>query len=77
MRMRPIVGTLGLALLLMVLLGAGLSELTFDNFNDVWFLVAGVPATIILIILIAIFSRRALDKLTLENTGGEIQPEMR
>jgi uncharacterized membrane protein YdjX (TVP38/TMEM64 family) len=61
----------------MVLLGAGLSELTFDNFNDVWFLVAGVPATIILIILIAIFSRRALDKLTLETTGGEIQPEMR
>lgn len=61
----------------MVLLGAGLSELTFDNFNDVWFLVAGVPATIILVILIAIFSRRALDKLTLENTGGEIQPEMR
>lgn len=61
----------------MVLLGAGLSELTFDNFNDVWFLVAGIPATIILIIAIAVFSRRALDKLTLETTGGEIQPEMR
>lgn len=61
----------------MVFLGAGLSELSFDNFNDVWFLAAGVPATIVLIIAIAVFSRRALDRLTLENTGGEIQPEMR
>lgn len=61
----------------MVLLGAGLSELTFDNFNDVWFLAAGIPATVILIIAIAVFSRRALDRLTLETTGGEIQPEMR
>lgn len=61
----------------MVFIGAGLSELSFDNFNDVLFLAAGVPATIILVIAIAVFSRRALDRLTLETTGGTIQPEMR
>ena len=61
----------------MVLLGAGLSVLTFDSFNDVWFLAAGVPATIILIIVIAVMSRRALDRLTLETSAADIQPEMR
>ena len=61
----------------MVLLGAGLSVLTFDNFNDVWFLLAGIPATIILIIVIGVLSRRALDRLTLETSASEIQPEMR
>lgn len=61
----------------MVLLGAGLSELTFDNIDDVWFLVAGIPATIVLVILIAVFSRRALDKLTVETTASDELPEMR
>lgn len=61
----------------MVLIGAGLSVLTFDNFNDVWFLAAGIPATIIVIIIIGVISRRALDRLTIETTSGEIQPEMR
>ena len=61
----------------MVLLGAGLSVLTFDSFNDVWFLAAGVPATIILIIVIGVLSRRALDRLTLETSAADIQPEMR
>ena len=61
----------------MVLLGAGLSVLTFDTFNDVWFLAAGVPATVILIIMIGILSRRALDRLTLETSAADIQPEMR
>lgn len=61
----------------MVLIGAGLSVLTFDNFNDVWFLAAGIPATIMVIIIIGVISRRALDRLTLETTSGEIQPEMR
>jgi uncharacterized membrane protein YdjX (TVP38/TMEM64 family) len=61
----------------MVLLGAGLSVLTFDSFNDVWFLVAGVPATVILMIVIGVISRRALDRLTLETSAQDIQPEMR
>jgi uncharacterized membrane protein YdjX (TVP38/TMEM64 family) len=61
----------------MVFLGAGLSELTFESFSDVWFLAAGVPATIVLIVAIAVFSRRALDRLTLENSGADVQPEMR
>ena len=61
----------------MVLLGAGLSVLTFDNFNDVWFLAAGIPATVILIIVIGVLSRRALDRLTLETSSADIQPEMR
>lgn len=61
----------------MVLLGTGLSVLTFDSFNDVWFLAAGVPATLILIITLGIFSRRALDRLTLETSAADIQPEMR
>lgn len=61
----------------MVLIGAGLSVLTFDNFDDVWFLAAGIPATIIVIIIIGVISRRALDRLTIETTSGEIQPEMR
>ena len=61
----------------MVLLGAGLSVLTFDNFNDVWFLAAGIPATVILIIVICVLRRRALDRLTLETSSADIQPEMR
>ncbi|MDI1241583.1 MAG: VTT domain-containing protein [bacterium] len=61
----------------MVLLGAGLSVLTFDSFNDVWFLAAGIPATLILIIVIGVLSRRALDRLTLETSSADIQPEMR
>lgn len=61
----------------MVLLGAGLSVLTFDNFNDVWFLAAGIPATVILIIVIGVMSRRALDRLTLETSTPDAQPEMR
>lgn len=52
----------------MVFLGAGLSVLTFDKFDDFWFLAASVPATVILMIVIAIFSRRALDRLTLDNS---------
>lgn len=61
----------------MVFLGAGLSELTFDNFSDVWFLAAGVPATIVLVIAIAVFSRLALDRLTLEETDPIAEPELR
>jgi len=61
----------------MALIGAGLSALTFDGFNDRWFLLAGIPATVILIIVISVFSRRALDRLTLETSGADIQPEMR
>lgn len=58
----------------MVLLGAGLSVLTFDDFSDFWLLAAGVPATILLVIVIGIVSRRALDKLTLEQSAADGQP---
>ncbi|MEQ1765260.1 MAG: VTT domain-containing protein, partial [Pyrinomonadaceae bacterium] len=61
----------------MALIGAGLSTLTFDGFNDRWFLLAGIPATVILIIVIGVLSRRALDRLTLETSAADIQPEMR
>lgn len=61
----------------MVLLGTGLSVLTFDSFNDFWFLAAGIPATVILVIVIGFLSRRALDRLTLETSAADIQPEMR
>lgn len=53
----------------MVLLGAELSVLSFENFNDFWFLAAGIPATIILVIVIGVLSRKALDRLTMENTA--------
>lgn len=53
----------------MVLLGAELSVLTFDNFNDFWFLVAGIPATVILVVVIGVLSRRALDRLMPESAS--------
>ena len=69
--------TAAITAILVALIGAGLSALTFDGFNDRWFLLAGIPATVILIIVISVFSRRALDRLTLETSGADIQPEMR
>lgn len=47
-----------------VLVGSGLSELSLDNPQEFWLLVFGVAATIVSIIVISIFARRALDRLT-------------
>jgi len=47
-----------------VLTGAGLSQLTFDKAPDLWFIVFGTAATIASIVVIAVISRRALDRMT-------------
>lgn len=50
-----------------VLVGAGLSELNFNNPQDSWLIILGIIATIISIIVIGSISKRALEKLTQEN----------
>lgn len=60
----------------MALVGAGLSVLTFDGFDDFWFLAAGVPATLVLVILVGVISRRALDRLTLEGPSPKVHIEL-
>ena len=47
-----------------VFVGAGLSELNFDNPQDARLLILGVAATIISVIIIGSISRRALERLT-------------
>lgn len=47
-----------------VFIGAGLSELTFDNPQDTWIIVCGIVATIISIIVIGTISKHALERLT-------------
>ncbi len=47
-----------------VFVGAGLSELSFDNPQDSRMIIGGIVATIISVIVIASISRRALDRLT-------------
>lgn len=51
----------------MVFVGAGLSELNVENTRDVTFIVIGIIATFISIAVIAMISRKALEKLTLEH----------
>ena len=50
-----------------VFVGAGLSELTFDNPQNFWLLIAGIAATLITVIIIGSVSKRALERLTNEN----------
>lgn len=50
-----------------VLVGAGLSELSFDNPQDSWLIIGGIIATIISVIIIGSISSRALDRLTRKN----------
>lgn len=50
-----------------VLVGAGLSELNFDNPQNAWLLVTGIAATVISVVIIGNLSRRALERLTSEN----------
>ncbi len=50
----------------MVLVGAGLSELTLENSGDSYVLIMGIAATVFSAVLIAVISRRALDRLTVD-----------
>ncbi len=47
-----------------VLTGAGLSELTLNPSPDTWSIWFGIAATIISVVIITVFSRRALEKVT-------------
>lgn len=47
-----------------VFVGAGLSELSFDNAQNAWLLIFGIAATLISIVIIGNVSRRALARLT-------------
>jgi uncharacterized membrane protein YdjX (TVP38/TMEM64 family) len=47
-----------------VFVGSGLSELSFDNPQEVWLLIFGIVATIISIIFVTIIARRALERIT-------------
>ena len=47
-----------------VFAGAGLSELNFDDPSQTWVIALGIAATIVMVVVISIISRRALDRLT-------------
>lgn len=47
-----------------VFVGAGLSELNFENPQDSWLLITGIIATIFSVIIISSISKRALERLT-------------
>ena len=51
-----------------VLVGAGVSELTFDNPQNTWLIVFGIVATIISVIVIGRISKHALERLTVRQT---------
>ena len=51
----------------MVLIGAGLSELTLENTGETYLMIMGIAATIFSAVMIAIFSRKALERLTGES----------
>lgn len=46
-----------------VFLGAGLSELTFDNQQNTWLIIFGIAATIIVVLVIGTISKHALERL--------------
>jgi uncharacterized membrane protein YdjX (TVP38/TMEM64 family) len=50
-----------------VFVGAGLSELSFDNPQDFWVILGGIAATVISAIIIAKISKHALDRRTSKN----------
>ena len=47
-----------------VFVGAGLSELSFEDSQSSWLIISGIIATIISVFIIGIISRRALEHLT-------------
>lgn len=53
-----------------VFVGAGLSELNFEDTQGTWMIIIGIIATIISVIMISIISKRALDHLTYEKVSG-------
>jgi uncharacterized membrane protein YdjX (TVP38/TMEM64 family) len=52
-----------------VFVGAGLSELNFDNPQSLWLLIFGIAATIVSVIVISNISRHALERLTGDNAA--------
>jgi len=52
-----------------VFVGAGLSELNFENAESSWLIIGGIIATITSVIVIGLISKRALEHLTLEKTA--------
>lgn len=50
-----------------VFVGAGLSELSFENPQDSWLIIGGIAATILSVIVIGAISNRALERLTNKN----------
>jgi uncharacterized membrane protein YdjX (TVP38/TMEM64 family) len=52
-----------------VFVGAGLSELNFDNPQSLWLLIFGIVATIVSVIVISNISRHALERLTGDNAA--------
>ena len=53
-----------------VFVGAGLSELSFDNSQDAGLIIGGIAATIISVIFIGSISNRALERLTEKKAVG-------
>lgn len=50
-----------------VLVGAGLSELSLDNPRELWLIIGGIVATILSVVIIGSISNRALERLTTKN----------
>lgn len=50
-----------------VFVGSELSELSFNNQQEAWLIIFGIVATIFSIIIISVFAKRALNRLTVEN----------
>jgi uncharacterized membrane protein YdjX (TVP38/TMEM64 family) len=68
-----IVGTFGGMLprsTAVVFVGSGLAELSFNNPEESWLLIFGIVATVISIVFVSIVARRALERLTDENTAA-------
>lgn len=53
-----------------VFVGAGLSELNFEDTQGTWLIIFGIIATIVSVLMISIISKRALDRLTYEKSNG-------
>ncbi|HEX8289751.1 MAG TPA: VTT domain-containing protein [Pyrinomonadaceae bacterium] len=53
-----------------VFVGAGLSELNFEDTQGTWMIIIGIVATIISVFMISLISKRALDRLTYEEVSG-------
>lgn len=51
-----------------VFVGSSLSRLDFEQPGESWMIILGIAATVAATIVIAVLSRRALNRLTLENT---------